>query len=236
MINVLLITGANNHDWRRSSSFCRELLEQTKRFCVTVTENPSETLADRDKLKQYGLFLIDYNGPRWGELAEGNFGLCVNNGTGVVFLHASNNAFKGWTAYESMLGLAWETGVSGHGEFHEFEVDIVEQEHPVCKGLTRFLTFDELYHRMVPRHGVSYRTLATAYSALEQKGTGSHEPVAIALEYGKGRIFHLLLGHVWPHDFNGTHKGFGMYALENQGFQTLFVRGCEWSATGEVTL
>ena len=32
-IRTLLLTGANNHDWRRSAPFCCDLLERTGRFC-----------------------------------------------------------------------------------------------------------------------------------------------------------------------------------------------------------
>jgi type 1 glutamine amidotransferase len=44
----------------------------------------------------------------------------------------------------------------------------------------------------------------------------------MAINYGKGRIFHTTLGH-----FD--------YAMECVGFITTFQRGAEWAATGEVT-
>ena len=46
MTDVLLLTGENNHDWRRSAPFCKALLEDTGRFHVTLSEDPSSALAD----------------------------------------------------------------------------------------------------------------------------------------------------------------------------------------------
>jgi type 1 glutamine amidotransferase len=49
----------------------------------------------------------------------------------------------------------------------------------------------------------------------------------VITEYGKGRVYHHVLGHVW--------EGGDMRALENEGFRDALVRGCEWAATGDVT-
>jgi len=44
----------------------------------------------------------------------------------------------------------------------------------------------------------------------------------MAIEYGKGRVFHTTLGH-----FD--------YSMECIGFITTFKRGTEWAAVGKVT-
>ena len=54
------------------------------------------------------------------------------------------------------------------------------------------------------------------------KGSGRHEPALMALEYGKGRIFHTILGHM-------------DYSMECVGFITTLQRGAEWCASGKVT-
>jgi type 1 glutamine amidotransferase len=93
----------------------------------------------------------------------------------------------------------------------------------------------ELYHRLVPMHGVSYRVLATAYSSAEKGGTGRHEPVLITTQYGAGRVFYLSLGHVWPlKEIEKLYIGNTLIAFESRGFQRLLARGCEWVATGDV--
>ncbi len=234
MIQTLLLTGENNHDWRRSAPFCRDLLTQSG-FAVDLAETPDEALADAASLDKYGLFFVDYHGAMWSDRAKANFEAAVRAGAGVVILHASNNGFEGWTEYERMVALAWRAG-TGHGKFHEFKVKITDHEHPVTRGVADFSTWDELYHRLapVPSPPAPYHVLATAYSAPETGGTGQDEPMMIVLNYGRGRIFHQILGHVWPGD-PAQDKGATMIALEGTGFQTTLLRGAEWAATGEVT-
>ncbi len=64
--------------------------------------------------------------------------------------------------------------------------------------------------------------LATGYSDPANRGTGFDEPMLMALNFGKGRVFHTTLGH------DAT-------ALSCVGFITTFQRGAEWAATGRVT-
>ena len=65
--------------------------------------------------------------------------------------------------------------------------------------------------------------LATAFASPKKKGSGRHEPLLMALDYEKGRVFHTTLGHA-------------AYSCECVGFITTFLRGAEWAATGEVTI
>lgn len=233
MIKTLLITGINNHDWKKSAPFCKNLLEKSGRFSVTISEDPSVILENTEKLKDYQLFFLDYNGPHWSEEAKANFATSVKGGTGLVVLHAADNAFAGWVEYEKMVGLLWGEE-SGHGEFHEFTVTIVDHEHPITQGLSDFTTWDELYHRLAHQHNVPYQVLATAFSHPEKGGTGNHEPVMVVTQYGQGRVYHHVLGHVWPDDFGKGYKGATMIAFENRIFQECLVHGCEWAATGKV--
>ena len=48
------------------------------------------------------------------------------------------------------------------------------------------------------------------------------EPILMVLTYGKGRIFHTVMGH-------------DLAALNDVGFMTTYQRGTEWAATGKVT-
>jgi type 1 glutamine amidotransferase len=124
-------------------------------------------------------------------------------------------------------------GVCGsHGSEYEFELTTRAPEHPIMKDLPQkwLHTQDELYERM--RGPFENATiLATAYSDVEKnappwnpavKGLGQHVPMLMAIEYGKGRIYHTTLGH-----FD--------YSMACVGFITTFQRGCEWAATGKVT-
>jgi type 1 glutamine amidotransferase len=232
-IKTLLITGQNNHNWWYTSRVHEDTLEATGRFEVDVTETPETVLADAARLATYKLIVLDYNdagkSPRWGEAAEANFLKAVASGTGVVAIHASNNAFKGWTEYEKMLGLMWREG-TGHGKVHEFTVEIVDAQHPVTAGLAPFATTDELYHKLANPQKSPYSLLAQAMSSTDSGGTGAQEPMALTLAYGKGRVFATPLGHVWP-GADDTKT-----SVLTTGFRTLLSRGAEWAATGSVTL
>jgi type 1 glutamine amidotransferase len=69
--------------------------------------------------------------------------------------------------------------------------------------------------------GKNMTVLSTAFSDPANKGTGGDEPMLIVLSYGKGRVFHTLLGH-------------DIAALNCVGFITTYQRGTEWAATGKV--
>ena len=221
-IKTLLITGANNHDWQRSAPFCMDLLEKSGKFSVTLTEDPATVLEDAESLKDYQLFFSDYNGPEWSEAAKANFEAAVREGVGLVILHAADNAFPGWVEYEKMVALLWRAG-TGHGSFHQFKVAIVDHDHPITAGIPDFLQWDELYHKLVHMHSVPYKVLASAYSDPETGGTGNDEPMMVTTQYGKGRVFHHVLGHIWA----GQEE---MQALEGEEFQETLIRGCEWVA------
>ncbi len=124
-------------------------------------------------------------------------------------------------------------GVCGsHGPEYEFPVTTRAPEHPIMRGLpkTWMHTQDELYERMRGPFENAV-VLATAYADVERnappwnpkvKGLGQHVPQLMAIDYGKGHIFHTTLGH-----FD--------YSMECVGFITTLQRGTEWAATGNVT-
>lgn len=225
--SVLLLSGQNNHDWKRSAFFCKELMEKTGRFDVTMSEDPSASLAGAPL--NYELFFMDYNGPAWTEDAKKNFIAAVRNGTGVCILHAANKGYDGWMEYEKICALMWRGG-SKHGAYHKFDVKIVDSEHPITKGLPPVIKDhpDELYANLAHMHDAPYHVLATAYSSPESRGTGKNEPVLLVKTCGKGRVFHCILGHVWV--------GGPMDTFNNADFQRILLRGCEWAATGAATI
>ena len=200
---------------------------------MTVAEDPSAALEEAATSASYDLIFSDYNGPEWSETAKANVTAAVKGGMGLLILHAADNAFPGWVEYERMVALLWREG-TGHGAFHEFEVKITDHDHPVTKSLPDFQIWDELYHKLVHMHDVPYQVLATAYSNPDNGGTGNDEPVMVTTQYGAGRVFHMVLGHVWPGDPNGEYKGASMITFENEGFQKALLRACEWAALGTV--
>jgi len=233
-IKALLITGQNNHNWKYTSRLHADTLEATGLFDVEITDTPEANLTDPKGLGGYRVFVLDYNDSgkprRWNAAAEAAFAKAVADGAGVVAIHSADNAFVGWAEYEKMLGLMWREG-TGHGAFHTFDIEWVDTEHPIIKGLGAFKDHpDELYHKLVNSQNVRYKLLAQAMSATDKGGTGKNEPMAFTLEFGKGRIFATPLGHVW--EGSDAQKA----SISDPMFKALLCRGTEWAATGAVTL
>ncbi|WP_298474877.1 ThuA domain-containing protein [uncultured Maribacter sp.] len=199
---------------------------------------------------KYDLVVCNFgwNAASLPEKTKKSFEEFIKNGGGLVVFHAADNSFPEWLAYNQMIGLGgWGNrtekdgpyvyyndegklirdstpGKGGaHGPKSPYQVQIRDTNHPITKGLpTKWMhTEDELYNSLRgPAENMTI--LATAYSDKENKGTGRHEPALMVLNYGKGRIFHSIMGHA-------------DYSIECVGFMTTFLRGAEWAATGEVT-
>ena len=70
--------------------------------------------------------------------------------------------------------------------------------------------------------------LYTGKAERETGGSRREEPLVFTVDYGKARIFHLMLGHCGPTLEDNP-------AMQCAGFQTLLLRGAEWAATGKVS-
>ena len=237
-IRTLILTGEHNHDWKKSSAFISNLMNESGKFRAECTAQPNDVLEDAEGLSQYQLLLSDYNGPLWSETACRNFEAAVGGGTGLVIYHAANNSFSGWTEFEKMCGLHYQRGTSAHAEYTDVRVVMRDREHAITKGMRNFTQTDELYHSMVNLHDAPVHVLATAYSEPDEDanmhGSGNDEPVAFTVQYGKGRVFHCTLGHIWPTEVFLGYTGGTHLSLVGKGFQALLLRGCEWAATGGV--
>ena len=80
-----------------------------------------------------------------------------------------------------------------HGRPWEYKVVVREKKHPITRGLpTEFLMVkEELYDRLRgPAKNMT--VLATAFA---EGGSERHEPVLMTITYGKGRVFHTVMGH-----------------------------------------
>jgi type 1 glutamine amidotransferase len=225
-IRLLILSGANNHDWKSTTPVLKKMYEESGRFTVDVTENvPGLSGGDFAK---YDALISNYTtfpkvqGHRWPAETEKAFLDYIAAGHGLVVFHAASTAWNDWPEFTDLIGLSWQMGKSAHGANHSFVVSIVDHEHPITQGMKDFQHLsDELYHRQL-KHTTA-KVLATAFSAKAKGGTGQDEPMVVVTEYGKGRVFHNALGH-------------DTKAMRCIAFQTLMLRGAEWSATGKVTI
>jgi type 1 glutamine amidotransferase len=225
-IRLLILSGANNHDWKATTPVLRKLYEESGRFTVDVTEKvpmlEGKDFAGYDAVVSNYTTYPKMEGQRWPVTTEKAFLDYVAVGHGFVLFHAASTAWNDWPEFTDLIGLSWQKNRSGHGAYHSFAVTITDRAHPIMKEMKDFQhAADELYHRQA-KHATA-RMLAYAFSGPATGGTGNREPMVLVTEYGKGRVFHNALGHD-PKPMLGI------------GFRTLMLRGTEWAATGAVTI
>ncbi|MDG3004938.1 ThuA domain-containing protein [Paludisphaera mucosa] len=256
-LKVLIVEGQNNHAWKATTPLLKAELEKSGRFAATVaTTPPSKAPASawesfRPAFKSYDVVLTNYNGDPWPAPIRKELEEFVAGGGGLVVMHAANNAFADWPAYNEMIGLGWrdpgfgdritidDAGQvvrtpkgqgpgSGHGPRHAYTVVVRKADHPIVKGLPHEWTHatDELYHgQRGPAKDME--VLASAYSDKAKGGTGTNEPMLWTVPFGKGRVVTNVMGHT---------AGDDLVAIESPDFRALIVRSAEWAATGAVTL
>jgi hypothetical protein len=254
-IQVMLLDGESAgtyHNWQVTTPVLKKELEETGLFHVDVVTAPprgGDFTAFNPEFGKYQVIVMNYDAPedRWPDALKSAFEAYVRGGGGLVVVHASDNAFAGWPAFNEMVGIGgWRNrtetagplwffkdgkltsddkpGRAGsHGNRVPFAVTVQDANHPITKGLPHVWMHqgDELYNSL-RGPGKNMTVLATAYSDPANHGSGHDEPMLMTLSFGKGRIFHTAMGH----DIN---------ALSCVGFLVTFQRGAEWAATGKVT-
>ena len=251
-LRALIVDGQNNHrNWPQTTIMMRHYLEETGRFQVDVaTSAPQGTDENfRPDFSQYDVVVSNYNGAAWPESTQRDFESYVKSGGGFVVVHAANNAFPKWKAYNEIIGLGgWggrnetsgpyvyydsegkpvvdqQRGPGGHhGRQHPFQVIVRDRSHPITAGMPSAWMHvnDELYDKLRgPAENMT--VLATAFADPKTGGSGRHEPMVFTVAYGQGRVFHTPMGHG-----NDSH--------ECVGFKSTLQRGAEWAATGNVTI
>lgn len=254
-IRVMIFDGESGgpyHNWQAITPALKLQLEQTGLFQVDVVTAPpagGDWSSFRPEFSRYQAIVFNYDAPdsRWPDELKESFEKYMAGGGGLVIVHAADNAFPGWAAFNEMIGIGgWRgrneksgpywyfkdgklvsdprPGPAGfHGLRLPYRITIQDTNHPITRGLPKVWMHqgDELYDRM-RGPGKNMNVLATAYSDPKNRGTGNEEPALMALTYGKGRIFHTIFGH-------------DVYALACVGSIVTFQRGTEWAATGKVT-
>ncbi|MEM8765682.1 MAG: ThuA domain-containing protein [Bacteroidota bacterium] len=277
-LKVLILDGQNNHVvWPKSTLMMKQYLEEGGLFRVDIQRTKYVWKAEREsdflsltqtttlemvaeprtdmsfepQFDNYDVVVSNFGwrAAPWPEKTKKAFADYIENGGGFVSVHAADNSFPDWHAYNQMIGLGgWgnrdesngpyvyysNTGemvvdssigsAGAHGKRHHFPITIRNMEHPITKGMPSVWLsgIDECYAKLRgPAKNMTI--LATGKDQSDTAPTDRHAPVLMVVDYGKGRVFHTTLGH-------------DTEAFENVGFITSFLRGVEWAATGKVTL
>lgn len=243
---ALLIDDA---DHQPQTAALKTILESSGTLQVDVLTAPAKGAPFEPPFDRYKVVVLNYGGDTWPLATIALLDKYVQNGGGLVTLAPSEAAFPAWTEFNLMLGVSgapnrdqavgpiWfyrqgnmafdgdtqgQAGKAPHPDA-PFAITIRNTEHPITKGIPLvWMHATDVLAGELRGPGKNMVLLSTAHSDPERGGTDRDEPVLVAISYGKGRVFHTLLGR--------TPEG-----MSCVGFQTMLARGAEWAATGKVT-
>jgi type 1 glutamine amidotransferase len=216
-IGVLIVTGVDlpAHDWRSTGPAIRNELQKDPRIKVEIL-NDIYRLDSMD-LAKFQVVLLNFytkGKPDPNEQARDNLKNFVNRGGGLVIFHSTCGSFRDWPEFRDLAGKVMGQGKLEYDKQGPMRVKIANANHPITRGMQPYETNDELYAFLSGRKAV--QVLATAHA----KSTGSDEPMAFVFDYGKGRVFHFVLGH-------------DVQAIQTDGTAELLRRGTAWAAGRE---
>lgn len=143
----------------------------------------------------------------------------LKKGIGVVSMHHNMGAHRDWNEFRKIIGGKFvlkpceidgqkypKSGWS-HGE--DLKVTVADKEHPITKGMEDFEIHDETYN--------NYYTAPDVKVLLMTDHPKNDPELAWVKEYGKSRVFHLMLGH-------------DSKAWANPNFVRILTQGIRWAA------
>ena len=115
-IRLMLLDGESGgpwHKWQLTTPVLKKALEETGLFQVDVVTAPAATgelTTFEPAFADYRAVVMNYDAPdeRWPAALKTAFEQYVRGGGGLVVVHAADNAFAGWPAFNEMIGVgAW---------------------------------------------------------------------------------------------------------------------------------
>src|SRR5262245_44382399 len=142
-IRVMLLDGANNHDWKATSPVIVRILDEAGIFKTTrVTVDNAELSTFKPDWSQYDVVVLNYNtgitgdAPEWLPETKQSFEKFVSGGGGLVSVHAADNGFGKWPEFNEMIGVGgWGNRDEKSGPLWYFKNDkLVKDEAPGKAG------------------------------------------------------------------------------------------------------
>lgn len=256
-IDVLIVDGFSNHDWKQTTYVVKTILEKSGLFNVSISTAPSLPNDENWKLwnpkfRTYDVVIQNTNNIhdkkiKWPRKVEKSLERYVRSGGGLYVLHSANNAFSHWDEYNLMIGLGWrskEEGIALQVDDHGHVKKI-----PIGEGKATYHgpRNDEIIH-IIKNHPINkgfpkawktpdmelYKYARgpaknlTVLSYAKETDTNINWPVEWTVAYGKGRVYNSSMGHLWKGE---TYP----VSYRCVGFQTILIRATEWLATGKTS-
>lgn len=222
-IRVLILTGRNNHDWRKTTPEIVSALTETGRFDVDVEEDVPGMKVE--KILAADVILGNFNTfPKlesvWDKGMRDAVEAYLKHGHALVIVHAGSAVFYDWPFFQKLASVTWGLGTH-HAKIHESEVTLTNCGSPITAGLKAFQIKDEFWEKAWMTD-TNATCLATVVPNPAFGGSGKEEKIMFSNEVMGARGFTILLGH-------------NAEAMENAAWRMLLRRGTEWAATGKVS-
>jgi type 1 glutamine amidotransferase len=183
--------GWDGHEPKQTTEIMASVL-QAEGFDVEISDT-LDAFLDEDKMMSLSLVVPCWTmGSITGEQERGLL-KAVKSGVGFAGWHGgAGDSFRNNTEYQFMVGGQW---VAHPGGIVEYEVNIIDHDDPITKGISDFKMVSEQYYMHVdPSNKVLATTTFSGVDAPWIKGCVM--PVVWKRMYGEGRVFYSSLGHV----------------------------------------
>jgi type 1 glutamine amidotransferase len=110
-IKALIVDGQSSiyhKDWAERTAVMKQMLEQAGIFTVAVATSPAigeDNSKFLPKFADYDVVIVNYEGDYWSDAMQKSFEDYIRGGGGLVTLHATDNAFPDWKAWNEMIGV-----------------------------------------------------------------------------------------------------------------------------------
>jgi hypothetical protein len=181
---------------------------------------------------------------------EKDFERFVQDGGSVYIFHGVENALVGWKEYERIAGLCWRKAncgtsirINDDGSLARIPPGVgVDASHGKCGNALIMRLGSDPIHAGMPRawltpemevyydtDGPAENVNVLAYARDSKPGQGLLWPVEWTVNYGKGRVYVSIYGHIWKGDVQPT-------SMRCAAVQTIIPRAVQWLARHPVTI
>ena len=167
-MNLLVLSGGP-HPYEESTPLLDGILKGAGHQ-FEITEDAS-VLADAGRMA--GFDALIFNTKRDGDMTmteaeRAGMTEYIRGGKGFVCIHIAGAAPTEWQEYYDITGGGWISGQSYHPPYGQVEVKVTNSDHPGAKGISNFVTNDELYM------GIAYREAGNDVFMTADAGDSDH--------------------------------------------------------------
>ena len=125
-IRVMLLDGESGgpyHNWKLTTQVLKKELDEAGLFHVDVVTAPpagASFSGFEPEFATYQAVVLNYDAPdeRWPADLKASFERYMSDGGGLVVVHAADNEFPGWKAYNDLIGIGgWRDRTEAAGPF-----------------------------------------------------------------------------------------------------------------------